>query len=118
MSTTKRAASAATPLDNAGILLHVLTKLGPGHHLFISAVSKAWKDGYERVGSIQIAELTYKSYDEADLCTICPDTTLCSAAFASPASLKLAHECGLTFDNNRRIERVAGKVADICTLWT
>jgi hypothetical protein len=116
MSAAKRVVmGAATPLDHAGILLHVLTKLGPGHHLFISAVSKAWQESYERVGSVQIAELTYKSYDEADLCAVNPGTTFYSAAFATPASLKLAHECGLTFDN-KRIQRVAGKVAEIPTL--
>eukprot|EP00953_Heterococcus_sp_UTEX-ZZ885_P009807 5746-Heterococcus_DN1.PRE.2 len=116
MSAAKRAViGAATPLDDAGILLHVLNILGPGQHLFISAVSKAWQESYERVESVQIAELTFKSYDEADLYTICPDTTLCSAAFATPASLGLAHECGLTF-GDKRIQRVAGKVADIGTL--
>jgi hypothetical protein len=34
-------ACAASPLENAGILLHVLNILGPGHHLFVSAMSKA-----------------------------------------------------------------------------
>jgi hypothetical protein len=42
MSSEKRAEVSRTcPLDDVVILLHVLNMLGPGHHLFISAVSKA-----------------------------------------------------------------------------
>jgi hypothetical protein len=33
----------ASPLEDAGILLHMLNILGPGH-LFIAAVSRAWKE--------------------------------------------------------------------------
>jgi hypothetical protein len=55
MSLSKRAVSSATsPLEDASILLHVLNILGPGHHLFISAVSKAWRETYKRVASVQV----------------------------------------------------------------
>jgi hypothetical protein len=54
MSYSKRvAASHTSPLKDAGILLHVLEILGPGKHLLISAVSKAWKEQYRRVCDVQ-----------------------------------------------------------------
>jgi hypothetical protein len=65
MSSSKRAVNGATcPLEDAGILLHVLNSLGPGHHLFIISVSKAWRDVYEKVASVQMCGLTYVYIDE------------------------------------------------------
>jgi hypothetical protein len=117
MSAAKRVVmGAATPLDHAGILLHVLNILGPGRHMFISAVSKAWQESYKRSGSAQIVGMIYRCYNKAGLCTVNPGTTLYSAVFASPARVTLAHECGLTFNDDERIQRIAGKVADIPTL--
>jgi hypothetical protein len=83
--------------ENAGILLHVLSTLGPGHHLFISAVSKAWSESYERIASVQIAGPGYHYDDVVVLHSITTQTTLCSAVFASASRVTLAHECGLTF---------------------
>jgi hypothetical protein len=107
---------ATSPLEDAGILLHVLDILGPGHHLFISAVSTAWREGYGRIDSVQVAGLAHGYADAADLYTITSETTLYSAVFASAGRAYLAHKCGLTFDNVQRIERIAGRVGDIPTL--
>jgi hypothetical protein len=41
----------SNPLRQAGVLQRVLDYVGPGHWLFVSAVSKLWKDLYERVES-------------------------------------------------------------------
>eukprot|EP00953_Heterococcus_sp_UTEX-ZZ885_P009893 5794-Heterococcus_DN1.PRE.1 len=117
-STAKRTVmSASSPLDDAGILLHILNILGPGHHLFISAVSKAWREGYEKVASVRMSGLH----------AIASQTTLWSAAFASASRVILAHECGsgawrptalqlgVPF-HNLQLHRIAGRVADVPTL--
>jgi hypothetical protein len=114
MSETDHTA-AAYPLEDAGILLNVLNSLGPGQHLFISPVSKTWKDSYERVASTQVAELASGYWEFALLRTVTSEDTLCSAAFASAASVKLAHDCGLDF-GNEKVQRIAGRVADLSTL--
>eukprot|EP00953_Heterococcus_sp_UTEX-ZZ885_P002106 1644-Heterococcus_DN1.PRE.5 len=119
MSLSKRVGVAITsPLDDAGILLHILNTLGPGQHLFISAVSKAWKESYESVASVQIAGLHDFHCSLAYQCTINSQTTLCSAAFASAAVLKLAHASGLIISgrDHKPLQRIAGRAADISTL--
>jgi hypothetical protein len=105
----------ASPLDDAGILLHVLNSLGPGHHLFISAVSKAWRDSYERVASVQMAGIPREHSVQASLHTIASHTTLCSAAFASPTRIKLAHEYDLAVCD-AKVQRIAGEAASVSTL--
>eukprot|EP00953_Heterococcus_sp_UTEX-ZZ885_P029752 15776-Heterococcus_DN1.PRE.2 len=119
MSSKKRgAASATSPLEDAGILLHVLQILGPGQHLLISAVSKAWRDIYARVPEVTMAQLTHSYDDQAFPCTIDSQTTLCSALFASATSFNWACACGLDLESDsiESIERVAGRVADVPTL--
>jgi hypothetical protein len=94
----------------------MLNILGPGQHLFISAVSKAWRESYARVASIQMTGLLYRDlHDETVLRTVTAQMTLGSAVFASASRVNLAHERGLTFDN-KKLQRVAGKVADVPTL--
>jgi hypothetical protein len=116
MSSSKRAATTFhSPLDDAGILLHVLNILGPGQHLLVSAVSKAWRDSYTRVASVQMAGITEDCDGIADLVTIGSQTTLFSAVFASAASVRLAHECGLAFDN-KKLHHIAGRAANISAL--
>jgi hypothetical protein len=113
---SKRAVTdAASPLEHAGILLHMLNILGPGHHLFISAVSKAWRESCERVASVQMIGLTCDDYGEAALCMVTSQITLCSAAFASASCVRLAREGGLTFDSERT-QFIAGRDADVATL--
>eukprot|EP00953_Heterococcus_sp_UTEX-ZZ885_P026479 14293-Heterococcus_DN1.PRE.1 len=116
MSSTMRAAtSTACTLQDAGILLHVLNILGPGHHLFISAVSKAWRESCKRLANARAVDLTYDFYDEVALSKITHQTTLCSAAFESVSRVEMAHECGLTF-NNTRLQRIVGRSASALAL--
>eukprot|EP00953_Heterococcus_sp_UTEX-ZZ885_P015433 8692-Heterococcus_DN1.PRE.1 len=116
MSSSKHADVAITcPLDDAGILLHVLNNLGPGHHLFISAVSTAWTESYKRVANVQMAGLVDAYHDEPVMHMVRPQTTLCSVVFTSAALVRLAHECGLTFDSEK-LQRMAGKFASVVTL--
>jgi hypothetical protein len=119
-SNPKRATTnAASPLEDAGTLSHVLTILGPGHHLFISAVSKAWRESYKRVASVQMQMTGQPFYqlEEAVQRKITSQMTLCSAVFASDSRVRLAHECGLTF-GNATCQRIAGRIADVVALWT
>jgi hypothetical protein len=100
-------------LDDAGILLHMLNILGPGQHLFISAVSKAWRESYQRVASVQIAVPPPSLY--SNTITVTADTTLFSTVCASVSRVKLAHECGLSF-NNAMKHLIAGRVAALPVL--
>jgi hypothetical protein len=82
MSPSKRGnIGVASPLEDVGVLLHVLSILGPGQHLFVSAVSKAWRESYEKVGNVKMANLIYRHDEAARLRTITAKTTLCSAIF-------------------------------------
>jgi hypothetical protein len=90
--------------------------LGPGHHLFISAVSRAWKESYRQIASVEVAALTY-GYDCAALQhTATSQTTLYSSIFASASRVMLAFKCGLAFDT-RKIQRIAGRTAALATLY-
>eukprot|EP00953_Heterococcus_sp_UTEX-ZZ885_P023241 12785-Heterococcus_DN1.PRE.1 len=109
------ATDVTSPLENTGILLHILSILGPGHHLYISAVNKAWRESYKRLASVQVADVTWKYYDDAGVHTVTPQMTLCSAVFASDSRVRLAHECGLTF-RNAICQRIAGRAADVAAL--
>jgi hypothetical protein len=117
MTSFERAPDGASPLENAGILLHVLNILGPGQHLFISAVSKAWRDSYERVDDVQMAstKLAFSFHGGKIIFTITSKMTLCSAIIASASRVKLAYECGLAFDN-LYLQRIFCRRADVPTL--
>jgi hypothetical protein len=116
MSKSKRfGVSIASPLEDPDILLHMLNILGPGHHLFFSAVSKAWREMYERVASVQMAGVISDYEDVPLMYTITLQTTLSSAIFASTSATRLAYECGLAF-NNVKLQRIAGRIAGVPTL--
>jgi Ankyrin repeats (3 copies) len=108
-------ACAASPLENAGILLHVLNILGPGHHLFVLAVSKAWRVIYERVDSVEVDELVSGYYNVADKCAVTSKTTLYSAVFSSTSRVSLAYECDL-MPLSDNLHHLAGRAADLFTL--
>jgi hypothetical protein len=115
MSSKRVSVGVVSPLDTAGILLHMLNILGPGHHLFVSAVSKAWRDSYVKVPSAQMAGLNHYYEQQAVLYDIRSHTTLFSAIFSAPAMTNLASSCGLAFDC-WKLQGIAGRVADIPTL--
>jgi hypothetical protein len=118
MSSGKRVGVATiSPLEDAGILLQILNILGPGQHLFISAVSKAWRESYARVDSATVPALAHDYDDEADLLTVTSEMTLYSAAFSATALVRLAHGHGFALEGyNDKLERIAGRVADVDTL--
>jgi hypothetical protein len=72
-------------LTNAGILLNILSYEGPGHWLFVSPVSKLWKELYHNE-QLDAAPLR-GSYPHADI-----RLTAYGAAFRSPSRLHLACE--------------------------
>eukprot|EP00953_Heterococcus_sp_UTEX-ZZ885_P004770 3062-Heterococcus_DN1.PRE.2 len=116
MSSNKRAfVGVVSPLEDAGILLHVLNILGPGHHLFVSAVSKAWRESYRKIANVQIPDLTSDYDEEPFLITVIQEETLFSAVFASASRVNLAFTHGLPFDD-LSLQRIAGRVADIPVL--
>jgi hypothetical protein len=69
----------------------------------------------------QVRSASVSMYDVNRLVTCNPKTTLCTAAVASPATARLAHECGLQVNcdpYNNPLQEVAGAHADIQTLAT
>jgi hypothetical protein len=116
MSSTKRAAAGViSPLEHAGILLHMLDILRPGQHLFISPVSKAWRETYRRVASVHVSKVYAVYRGLAATQTISSQTTLYSAAFASASRISLAHGYGLQFASPK-LQYIAGRISDVATL--
>jgi hypothetical protein len=53
-SSQKRStANSSNPLEQAGILQHVLDYVGPGHWCFVAEVSSLWGELYKRVASTE-----------------------------------------------------------------
>jgi hypothetical protein len=109
--------AAVTPaLQQRGILQHVLDILGPGHHLFASAVSHLWKDCYSKVAAIEIVG-EHEINSERIEVEVSSCMTLCSSVLASASHVLWAHDCGFTeqFDDDR-LKRFAGDLCDIPAL--
>jgi hypothetical protein len=70
-------------LTNAGILLHILSYEGPGSWLFVSPVSKLWKQCYEQLDPAYVRE----GYPHATM-----QSSLFGEAFQSPSRLRWACE--------------------------
>jgi hypothetical protein len=106
-----------SPLDDAGTLLHMLNILGPGQHLFISTVSKAWQEVYEGVDCARVTlPLQYSYRLPPHPCFVISAVTSYSAVFTSVSRVILAHKHGLAFNRNEKLEHVAGLVADVPAL--
>jgi hypothetical protein len=99
-------------LCEAGILQNVLSYVGPGHHLFLGAVSSQWRDLHSRVASRQTQ--VQKLFDSVSI-TCDARTTLYSSVFSSPSRVRLAHQSGLDCTTHA-YKFAAGKHADINTL--
>jgi hypothetical protein len=65
----------------------VLSFVDRGYHLFIGTVCREWRNRYKIVATVKLAEPL------ESLRT--PGATVCSAAFASAALVRLAYSCGL-----------------------
>jgi hypothetical protein len=103
------------PLRDVGIVQHVFTFL-PGSWLFLSAVCREWNGIYAKLADHQVWSSSL--YSKRSPVTFGAKTTLCSAALASPASARLACECGLQIRNYDRLQLIAGQYASVQTLHT
>jgi hypothetical protein len=112
-SRQKQAVVVVDPLRDAGILGHVFALL-PGTYLFLSAVCRAWEAVYTGMEDQQVCSVSL--YDNDKLVTCSCKTTLYSAAVASPATARLAHDCGLAICKSLDLQLVAGLYADVETL--
>jgi hypothetical protein len=103
----------SSPLDQSGILQHVLSYVGPGHWLFLSTVSSLWRELYGRVPGRQMqtmGRITRYLIDRQFTCV--PQMTLYSSFFASPSRLRLAHQSGVS-NATERYQHAAGRHATI-----
>jgi hypothetical protein len=109
----------SSPLEDPHILKNVMSYVGPGHWLFLSAVSKAWLDIYSSLESVRMRRLDLQGRVKVFTCLA--RHTMCAAVFASASRVRPAHSCGLQLSNWRtcaplQTELRAGKHADIETL--
>jgi hypothetical protein len=105
--------AASNPLIDTGILQQVFTFL-PGHHLFLSAVCREWRAVYASMADQQMR--TFRLYGNTKHVACGARTTLYSAAVASPATARLACECGVQFFSNMHMQVIAGGYADTQTM--
>jgi hypothetical protein len=97
------------PLSEAGTLNHVLGFVGSGHWLFCSLVDKLWLQIYQSLQNSSESAANYIAlYGE--------HITYSSSAFSSVSRLQLAADCGLLLATGLKLQRNAGRYADIETL--
>jgi hypothetical protein len=109
-----RATVNLSPLQQAGILQHVLDYVGPGHWCFVAEVSSLWRDV---CASDTRRELPLPQQYYARSVAYVPQMTVFSAVFTSPSCVRHAHAHGLDFATEW-CERAAGRYGDIPTLQT
>jgi hypothetical protein len=106
----KRAAADQTnPLQDPGLLQHILDYVGAGQCLFVS-VSHAWKLSYQRVEGYQL--LTSAEDGSNRDVWVTPRMTLLSHVVASAALVRLSHACGARL-RGRLAGIYAGKYGDM-----
>jgi hypothetical protein len=81
------AADSSDPLLDSSILHNVLSYVGPGHFLFVAAVSKWWKEIYATLKSQQVPY--YASYRASPTITCGPQMTLYSSVFESHSRVRV-----------------------------
>jgi hypothetical protein len=102
----------SSPFYQAGIVQKILDYVGPGHWLFISTVSKLYRDLYKKVKSQHVVSRGRKGVADSNM-------TLFSSVCASPSRLRLAHSRGYGCLVNKSLrEYYIGWVADKPTLMT
>ena len=90
----RNAADQQNALCERGILLRILSYVGPGHWHFLATVSSLWRDTYVRVAPRKLLFTTFHRRRFVDF-TCNPQTTLYSSVFASPSRVRLAHGSGV-----------------------
>jgi hypothetical protein len=107
--TKKRSAAViSSPLLDFGILQNVLSYVGPGHYLFVAAISKWWKELYAALETQQLTVLSEYSRERV---------ITCNPKSASPSRVKLAHESELDC-TSEVYQCAAGRYADTAVLAT
>jgi hypothetical protein len=121
--------SGNSPLLDVGILQRVCDFVGPGQHIFVAAVSTAFRAACGQVRSHTIRGLCHLTHWEAEYSA---KMTLSRNAFASLSCFKWALDCGLRrfvqgrytvgpfgeVEDNEfwRLQRIAGRFGDVDTL--
>jgi hypothetical protein len=100
----RNAADQQNALCERGILLRILSYVGPGHWHFLATVSSLWRDTYVRVAHSKLRFLTFYRRRLVNF-TCTPQITLFSSVFASPSRVALAHENGV--DCSKEIYQLA-----------
>jgi hypothetical protein len=113
------------PLLEPAVVAHIFKFVGAGHCLFIAALSKIYKQVYEKLDDQTLKVLNDRDWPQEVVCTA--HMTLYRAVFASAACLEwvssarwahglwLSPVCSMPA-RQRVIERCAGEYADIETL--
>jgi F-box domain len=110
----KASATSSTSLLTDDVVKHVLEYVGAGHWFSLAAVSKLWREVYAKLPAIEVARMACCLYSEGNF-TCDPQMSLCSAVFASPSLVRLAHDWGFNFKRGV-CQTAAGAYADIATL--
>jgi hypothetical protein len=111
----RSAADSRNPLCDRGVLQTVLSFVGPGHHLFVAAVSKGWREVHATLDSVQLT--VYDEHRREITITCDTQVTLYSSVFTSPSRVELAYDHGLDCTSEAYL-RAAGKYADVATIAT
>jgi hypothetical protein len=102
-------------LSNAGILKHIFTYV-PGHYIFVGAVCREWKAAYVGIPDQKVR--CYRAFgggcDIIHWLVYSSKTTVLSATVASPATVRLAFDCGLQVSSGLQV--IAGLHADVKVL--
>jgi hypothetical protein len=111
VSTRRQKQASCHPLKDTGILQHIFTFL-PGSWLLLGAVCGEWKDSYAGIENQRVSSFDEDGRKKLVICGL--KTTLYSAAVASPATARLACECGLQICSERKsLQLMAGLHADL-----
>eukprot|EP00953_Heterococcus_sp_UTEX-ZZ885_P034071 17674-Heterococcus_DN1.PRE.3 len=110
----KASATSSNPLLTDDVVKHVLEYVGAGHWFSLAAVSKLWRDVHAKVPAIEVVRMVCCLYSEGNF-TCDPQMSLCSAVFASPSLVQLAHDRGFNFKRGV-CQTAAGAYADTATL--
>jgi hypothetical protein len=107
------AADSSNSLLEHGVLQNMLGYVGPGHHLFVTLVSRRWRDIYASFTNQRRIVADKKGLRSSITCV--SKMTLFSSVFTAPSRVRLAHSCGLDC-SSAGSQRAAGMHADVATL--
>jgi hypothetical protein len=114
----RSAAAGSNPLHDRDILQLILNMVGPAEHVFLSTVSKSFRECYLNVPALVGV---YPDFAEGDgtAVTFGPQTTACTVIFESVSRIRLAVELGFVVNpRSWWCQFNAGCAADIETLAT